>query len=1060
VLVVLVCVAAVSAADVRKESTERELARKILEATEVKGGLIVHVSCGDGRLTAALRANDSYLVHGLAKDAEDVRRARGHIQSLGVYGKVAVDRFDGELLPYADNLVSMVVADDPGDVAMEEMMRVLAPGGVAYLKKNGTWKKTVKPRPEDIDDWTHYLHDAAGNAVAADLQVGPPKHVRWIAEPLWSRSHEFNPSINALVSGGGRMFYILDEGMTGLTDLRFPARWALYARDAFSGVLLWKQPVPNWGYREWNTRGMWSAPLTLNRRVVTDGKRVFVTLGYKAPATVLDAATGRTLRTIAGTDGTDEIVLCNGVLLLCVREQLSVASPPTDKQKKQQRRRNPHEWNIAPPGTAAIVAVDAASGGELWRLDSRPLTVLTLAALGDRVCFHGADGITCLDLKTGMRQWTSGTAPMKGSRHSGGTLVMHGGVVLFTSAKGLTAFSDTDGDVLWTSPRVSGPGISHPPDLFVADGLVWGGDEPKMHSRTRTAVKREGRDLTTGEVKRTIEVPQLFSPLHHVRCYRSKATDRYLLLPKRGIEYLDLKGDDHMRHDWLRAMCHYGVMPCNGLLYVPPSHCFCYPGVNMTGFLALAAERGPRPAASGESDPAARLERGPAYSQPVFFPGSPPRLPASENWPTYRHDPLRSGHTKTAVPTSLKPAWEKALGGKITAPVVADGGLYVAKVDAHQVCRLAPDIGALAWTFTAGGRVDSPPTVHEGLVLFGCRDGWVYCLRAADGELVWRFRAAPSDRRIVAFDQVESPWPVPGSVLLLDGVAYVAAGRSSFLDGGVYLYGLRPQTGEVLYRTCVEGPWPDVQKDVGRPFDMDGTKSDVLVTDGVHLFLYQMAFDKKLNDVTPPRASTLGDRKMGRHLIATAGFLDDTWFDRNFWAYWGRWPGFYFTNSGPKAGQIVVFDESTTYGLHVFTKRLRLSPVFTPGGDGYELFADDNDNEPVLAKNSIDREKGPGFSRAADPKWSQQIPLRVQAMVLAGDRLFMAGTPDVVPDDEPYAAFEGRRGAQLWVVSAADGQKLAEYPLGSLPAFDGLIAAGERLYLATADGKVQCFAGR
>jgi outer membrane protein assembly factor BamB len=346
------------------------------------------------------------------------------------------------------------------------------------------------------------------------------------------------------------------------------------------------------------------------------------------------------------------------------------------------------------------------------------------------------------------------------------------------------------------------------------------------------------------------------------------------------------------------------------------------------------------------------------------------------------------------------------------------------------------------------------------LLLFGCRDGWVYCLRAADGELAWRFRAAPEDRRVVAFDQVESPWPVPGSVLVLDDVAYVAAGRSSFLDGGIYLCGLDVRTGKLLHQTCVQGPEPDVQEEVGRPFDMEGTMSDILVTDGTHIFLYQMAFDKQLNDVTKPRASSLGDRMVRRHLIATGGFLDDSWYDRTFWTYSNRWPGFYYANAAPKAGQIVVFDETTTYGLHVFTERLRLSPAFTPGGEGYELFADDNDNEPILAPNSIDREKGPGFSRAAPPKWSTQIPLRALAMVLAGDKLFMAGPPDVMPEDDPYASFEGRKGAQLWVVSAKNGEKLAEYPLDSLPAFDGLIAAGGRLYLTTADGKVQCFAGR
>lgn len=324
---------------------------------------------------------------------------------------------------------------------------------------------------------------------------------------------------------------------------------------------------------------------------------------------------------------------------------------------------------------------------------------------------------------------------------------------------------------------------------------------------------------------------------------------------------------------------------------------------------------------------------------------------------------------------------------------------------------------------------------------------------------MWRFRAAPEDCRVVAFERLESPWPVPGSVLVVDKTAYVSAGRSSFLDKGVSLYGFDAETGEVVCRTTVEGPWPDVEKETGRPFDMEGTKSDVLVSDGEHIYLYQMMFDKQLNEVEAPRLSTLGDRKVGRHLMATGGFLEDVWYDRTYWTYSERWPGFYFANDAPKAGQILVFSDATTFGLHVFTKRLRLTPAFEPES-GYELFADANDNEPVLAPNSIDREKGPGYSRAEPPKWSKQIPVRALAMVLAGDTLFLAGPPDVVPKDDPYAAFDGRLDAKLWAVSAADGEKLSEMSLESVPVFDGLIAAGGRLYLSTADGKVRCMTGK
>lgn len=1048
----LAIISVVVAADTAVGQDAAASAREILKSTGVEGGFVVHLGCGDGKLTAALRANDRYLVQGLDTDAANVETARDYIRSLGVYGDVSVERLVGSRLPYVDNLVNLIVVSGECPVPREEIMRVLAPGGVAFsLQPSASSPQPFKkPRPENIDEWTHYMHDASGNAVAADTEIGPPRHVRWIADPLWSRSHEFNPSINSLVMADGRMFYILDEGMIGLPDLRFPARWSLVARDAFSGKFLWKRPVPHWGYREWNTRGMWSAPLTLNRRVVTDGKRVFVTFGYKAPVTVLDAATGEEIRTIDGTMGTDEMILSDGVLLLCVRETLSVAVPPKSKPK---RRLNPNEFTIGPPGPAAIVAIDAESGRELWRDEPQNVVVLTMAALDGRVCFSDRQQLVCLDLKTGKKRWATACRAPGGSRHSGGTLVMYDDVVLFTGAQGVAAFSAENGENLWTGPKVSGPGISHPPDLFVADGLVWGGDEPGMHSRERTLVKRDGRDPRTGEVRRTIEVAQLFSPLHHVRCYRSKATDRFLLLPKRGVEFLDLKGEDHMRNDWLRAMCHYGVVPANGTLYVPPSHCFCYPGVKMTGFLALTKETGTK-VEGRETKKGKRLEKGPAFGKRETGNG---KLGESD-WPTYRRDPLRSGHTTTAVSTDIKQIWQTDLGGKVSPPVIAGGKVYVAEVDSHRVTCLDADGGKIEWSFTAGARVDSPPTIDDGLVLFGCRDGWVYCLRAADGELVWRFRAAPDERRMVAFEQVESPWPVAGSVLVLDGVAYVAAGRSSFLDGGVYLSGLVAETGELLYQTCAEGPWPDVQKEKGRPFDMDGTKSDILVTDGTHLFLYQMVFDKQLNDVTPPRTSTLGDRTMGRHLIATGGFLQDIWYDRTFWSYSNRWPGFYYANAAPKAGQILVFDETTTYGLHVFTERLRLSPAFTPGGKGYGLFADNNDNEPVLAPNSIDREKGPGFSRTSPPKWSKQISLRARAMVLAGDKLFMAGPPDVMPEDDPYASFDGKLGAELWAVSAKDGEKLASYPLDIQPAFDGLIAVAGRLYMTTEDGKLLCFA--
>ena len=47
---------------------------------------------------------------------------------------------------------------------------------------------------------------------------------------------------------------------------------------------------------------------------------------------------------------------------------------------------------------------------------------------------------------------------------------------------------------------------------------------------------------------------------------------------------------------------------------------------------------------------------------------------------------------------------------------------------------------------------------------------------------------------------------------------------------------------------------------------------------------------------------------------------------------------------------------------------------------------------------------------------------------------------------------------QIFAFSASDGKQLAERKLASPPVWDGMAAAGGRLYLSTMDGKVVCFA--
>ena len=265
--------------------------------------------------------------------------------------------------------------------------------------------------------------------------------------------------------------------------------------------------------------------------------------------------------------------------------------------------------------------------------------------------------------------------------------------------------------------------------------------------------------------------------------------------------------------------------------------------------------------------------------------------------------------------------WEVALGGKLTQPTIAAGKVFVAAVDRHTVYACDADTGEPLWKFIAGGRVDSSPTYHAGLLLFGANDGCVYCLNANDGELVWRFLAAPNERRIVAFGQVESPWPVHGTVLVMNSLAYVAAGRSTLIDGGAHFYALEPRTGKVVHYRHVEQPRPDLSKDIGEHFAMDGSNIDVLTTDGKHIFCMQEMFDAELNHIETEWNTRYGDRYLGEdHLMATGGMLDDTGFNRIYWSYGNRWPGFYFMLMAPKSGNLLVFDSRAHLG-HEMVRR-------------------------------------------------------------------------------------------------------------------------------------------
>jgi hypothetical protein len=588
-----------------------------------------------------------------------------------------------------------------------------------------------------------------------------------------------------------------------------------------------------------------------------------------------------------------------------------------------------------------------------------------------------------------------------------------------------------------------------------------------------------GRDLHTGAVARTVDAGKAFTLAHHHRCYRNKATDRFIIMGRTGIELINLEGGLSLRHNWTRGMCQYGVMPANGLLYTPPHPCTCYNASKLNGFFAYSS----RKEAAWDDSTIERLQKGPAYdlvngtspssratstedpsenrsgsALPISGEAisSGPALSTlnsrrSSDWPTFRGDNSRSGRSGTQIADRPALVWSRELSGRLSAPTSADEKVFIADVDRHVVYALDLATGDQLWSYVAGGRVDSPPTYWQGRLYFGSADGSIQCLAASDGTLIWRYFAAPQKASIVAWNQLESPWPVAGSVLVQDGSVYALAGRSSYLDGGMYFLKLDALTGQPQLKRQIYSRDPETGRQTVDDVDdlyLSGLLYDIPSSDGASIFVREARLSQDGVMVDQPQ----------RHLYSVGGFLDDTWWHRYYMLYGTRFkngPGGGLGRSGGAPyGRLLVYDDRYVYGYG------EANP------NRYHLFCTRKDRVRTtpLAPAAAGRQQR---KRAAMPPavWSNaKSPIMVRALVVAGanrdeaekeGRLVVAGPPASALTS--VDVLRGEEGGLLATVDAATGEFTGQLPIESPPVFDGMCTARGHIIVTLTSGAVAVF---
>ena len=396
------------------------------------------------------------------------------------------------------------------------------------------------------------------------------------------------------------------------------------------------------------------------------------------------------------------------------------------------------------------------------------------------------------------------------------------------------------------------------------------------------------------------------------------------------------------------------------------------------------------------------------------------------DWPMWRYD---SGHTAASphdLPDSLHltwireespraPVWDDPLNqdmmpyDAIFEPVASEGKLFLGFNDTDKLIALDTRTGELVWSFYADGPVRFSPVAFAGKVYFVADDGCLYCVRASDGQLVWRFRGAPLPQKVIGNGRLISAWPARGGPVERDGVIYFATSIWPFM--GTFIYAIDAETGDVRWIN-------------------DSTSAD---------FIKQPHGAPAFAGVAPQGqlAAT------AECLLAPGGRSLPACFDRKT----GRQKYFDFGGKG-QGGSFVAASESR-YFVHT---RRRATMAFT--------LADGRDdkwhlNEPVLAADDVyaantpgddDGQSAPGVIQAFDA--GKRLVWQVEAdgsgdLIRAGRRLYATGGGVLTAIELP----SGDAPARVAWTQPIKG------PVRRLLAGDGM------LFAVTEDGRILAFSG-
>jgi outer membrane protein assembly factor BamB len=953
---------------------QQSAVESLLNQIDTRKGICVLVGVEDAELPIRLASESELLIYVQSDRPEVVSTLQKATDKAGLLGhRIYVEQGDPERIHLADNLAdtAIVAKGDVNDGLRRELLRVTHPGARLLLGD----EVITNPRPDGADDWTHPYHGPDNNPQSRDQHVAGPYLTQFLAEP-W-----YVPMPQVTVASGGRLFKAF--GHIALKEREWPWLNKLVAINSYNGTMLWKRDL---------TPGF-----MLHRNTLIATPDV-VYLGDEKSCKVLDAASGQPQDDIRIPKDVDPdgvwkwMALENDVLYALVGPpepidtvirggRVQAGWPWSDLGKGYGKFGKEYAWGFG----RTLLAINPETQEILWTYRSKePIDSRAMCLAAGRIYVYSHEKyLASVDAESGDELWKTEDEKLLTSigQHDRAQTASKGfasSAYVKANDKGiyfagpqrtnLVGVSAKDGSLLWSYPHGNF-------QLVLRDDALY------AMGRMETSKKF---DYLSGKI------------LADLDCYRgncTRATATVDSIFTRGYRHtgtmrLNISGNDPRRIALMRPACQDGVIIADGQLYWGPWMCDC--NHSLIGLISLAP--------SGDFD-ASQVDEDEQLQAitPVQDVG---RQADRLDWPAYRRGAGRAAETAAAIADDAEKLWqhESLSGTELTAPIVVRDTAFWSGLDG--VVRAA-DVasGELRWSAYTGGAVRFAPEFFNGRLYVGSSDGYVYCFEAASGKTLWKFRAAPANRKIAVHGKLLSNWPVGSGVLVAGGVVYAAAGITSY--DGTYVYALDALTGKIRWRNNNSG-------------QLTGGQSMTGVSVQGHLLLHDGKLYLAGGNVISPAIYDLED---GRCLNE----LKNEWWD-GFKPSGGRFPpkaGSSMFNRSPRGRELFLVDGK----VQVFDQLLYSPPKYGPSryfggnflqaGSGGVIVRGTTNRVVRLAKEKTADGKPVGIWQTGAYRNPIALAVCKNAVVVAGEVAAKSGKSDA-PPEYSIEALRLNNGKAIW----------------------------------------------